>query len=149
MPDSNLGLSNPRAFHTETPRFDPWVGKIPWSRKRQSTLALLPRKSHGQRSLAGYSPWGHKESDTTESLNNSSNRALLSPAPSLGWRAAPPPAHSAPWLLRSVSNISWTPLSVLKPCPKSIWPWVSPSQNGNWILTEVPALPVGSLYCLL
>ena len=29
---------------------------------------LLPRESHGQRSLAGYSPWGHKESDTTKGL---------------------------------------------------------------------------------
>ena len=31
---------------------------------------LLPGKPHGQRSLVGYSPWGHKESDTTERLNN-------------------------------------------------------------------------------
>ena len=30
-----------------------------------------PGESGGQRSLAGYSPWGHKESDTTEQLNNS------------------------------------------------------------------------------
>ena len=32
----------------------------------QPTPVLLPGKSHGQRSLVGYSPWGHKESDTTE-----------------------------------------------------------------------------------
>ena len=31
-------------------------------------LVFLPGKSHGQRSLAGYSPWGHKESDMTERL---------------------------------------------------------------------------------
>ena len=49
--------------------FDPWVRKIPWRRKWQSTLALLPGKSHGQRSLIGYSPWGRKESDTTERLH--------------------------------------------------------------------------------
>jgi len=42
------------------PRFDSWVGKIPWRRKWQSTPVFLPRESHGQRSLAGYSPWGHK-----------------------------------------------------------------------------------------
>ena len=36
--------------------FDPWVGKIPWSRKWQPTPVSLPGKSHGQRSLAGYSP---------------------------------------------------------------------------------------------
>ena len=44
--------------------FDPWVGKIPWG--REPTLLLWLGKSHGQRSLAGYSPWGRKESDTTE-----------------------------------------------------------------------------------
>ena len=51
------------------PRFDPWVGKIPWKRKWQSTLALLPGKSHGQRSLIGYSPRGRKQSDMTERLH--------------------------------------------------------------------------------
>ena len=43
--------------------FDPWVRKIPWRRKQQPTLVFLPRESHGQRSLAGYSPWGHTESE--------------------------------------------------------------------------------------
>ena len=47
-------------------RFDPWVGKIPWSRKWQHAPVFLPEKSHGQRSLADYSPWGCKESDTIE-----------------------------------------------------------------------------------
>ena len=37
--------------------FNPWVGKIPWRRKWQPTPVFLPGKSHGQRSLAGYSPW--------------------------------------------------------------------------------------------
>ena len=41
---------------------------ITWRRKWQSTPAPLPGKSHGQRSLIGYSPWGRKESDTTEQL---------------------------------------------------------------------------------
>ena len=36
--------------------FDPWVGKIPWRRKWQPTPIFLPGESHGQRSLAGYSP---------------------------------------------------------------------------------------------
>ena len=40
--------------------FDPWVGKIPWKRKWQPTPVFLPRKFRGQRSLAGYSPWGCK-----------------------------------------------------------------------------------------
>ena len=50
------------------PRFHPWVGKIPWRRKWQPTPVLLPGKSHGQRSLVDSSPWGHKESGTTERL---------------------------------------------------------------------------------
>ena len=50
-------------------RVDSWVGKIPWRRKWQSTPVLLPGKSHGRRSLTGYSPWGHKEQDTTERLH--------------------------------------------------------------------------------
>ena len=37
-----------------------------WRRKWQLPPGFLPGESHGQRSLAGYSPWGHKESDTTE-----------------------------------------------------------------------------------
>ena len=49
--------------------FDSWVRKIPWRRKWQSSPALLPGKSHGLRSLIGYSPRGRKESDTTERLH--------------------------------------------------------------------------------
>ena len=47
-------------------RLDPWVRKIPWRRKWQPTPVFLPGESHGWRSLVGYSPWGHKESDRTE-----------------------------------------------------------------------------------
>ena len=46
--------------------FDPRVGKIPWRSKWQPTLIFLPGKSHGQRNLVGFSPWGCKESDMTE-----------------------------------------------------------------------------------
>ena len=38
----------------------------PRRRKWQPTPVSMPGKSHGQKSLAGYSPWGHKESDMTE-----------------------------------------------------------------------------------
>ena len=51
------------------PGFNPWVGKIPWRRKWQSTLVFLPGESHGQGSLVGYSPWDRKESDMTEQLH--------------------------------------------------------------------------------
>ena len=49
--------------------FDSWVGKILWRRKWQRTPVFSPRKSHGQRNLVGYSPWGCKESDTTVQLS--------------------------------------------------------------------------------
>ena len=48
--------------------FDPWVGKIPWRRKWQLAPVFLPRESHGQRSLAGYSPLGRKELDMSKQL---------------------------------------------------------------------------------
>ena len=52
-----------------SPRFNPWVRKIPWRRKWQPAPVMLPGKIHGQRSLVGYSSWGHKESDMTEWLS--------------------------------------------------------------------------------
>ena len=50
------------------PGFDPWVGTIFWRRERLPTPVFLPGEVHEQWSLAGYSPWGCKESDTTEQL---------------------------------------------------------------------------------
>ena len=50
------------------PGFNSWVGKIPWRREWLSTQELLPGEFHGQRSLVGYSLWGHKELDMTEQL---------------------------------------------------------------------------------
>ena len=47
-------------------RLNPWVGKIPWRRSWQTTPVFLLGESPGQRILVSYSPWGHKESDTTE-----------------------------------------------------------------------------------
>ena len=52
--------------------FDPWVGTISWRRKWQPAPVFLPRKFHGQKSLAGCNPQGHKESQsvlTTEQLS--------------------------------------------------------------------------------
>ena len=55
-----------RSLGCGRPGFDPWDGKIPWRRKWQPTPVFLPGESHGRRSLVGYCPQGHKESDTTE-----------------------------------------------------------------------------------
>ena len=56
--------------------FDPWVWKIPWRREWVPTPVFLPGESRGQRSLTGYSPRGHTESDTT-----CSHTLRLLPAP--------------------------------------------------------------------
>ena len=57
------------------PRFDPWIGKIPWRREWKLTPVFLPGESHGQGTLEGYSPRGHKESDAI--ATNTSLHALL------------------------------------------------------------------------
>ena len=56
--------------------FNPWVGKISWGRERLPTPVFMPRESYGQRSLAGHSPQGHKESDTIERLSLSPTSPL-------------------------------------------------------------------------
>ena len=66
-----LVVKNPPADARDARKheFNPWVDKIPRRRAWQPTPVFLPGKSHGQRSLVGYSPWGHKELDTTEQLS--------------------------------------------------------------------------------
>ena len=49
----------------------PRSGRSPWRRAWQPTPVFLPEESHWQRSLAGYSPWGHKELDMTEATEHS------------------------------------------------------------------------------
>ena len=72
MPGSSLISANPLGFPggSDSKEFtysagDPG-GWIPWRREWLPTPVFLPGEFHGQRSLAGYSPWGHKESDMTE-----------------------------------------------------------------------------------
>ena len=57
-------IKNPPANTGDTREMDPWVRKIPWRRKWKPTPVFLPEKSHGHRSLVGYSPKGCKELDT-------------------------------------------------------------------------------------
>ena len=68
-------VKNPPARARDRRVSDPWVGKIPWRRAWQPTPVLLPGESHGQKSLVGYSPWGRKESDTTERLGTNAHGA--------------------------------------------------------------------------
>ena len=66
----------------------PLSGKIPWRRKGQPTPVFLPGELHGQRSLAGCSPWGCAESDTTERPHFLFS--LFSSVESRGQQARPP-----------------------------------------------------------
>ena len=58
--------SKESACSTGDPGSIPESGRSPGRRKWLSTPIFLPGESHGQRSLVGYSPWGHKELDMTE-----------------------------------------------------------------------------------
>ena len=55
-------------FQCRRPGFSPLVGRIPWRRKWLPTPVLMTGELHEQRSPVGYSPWGLKESDSTEQL---------------------------------------------------------------------------------
>ena len=63
--------------------FSPWFGKTPWRRTGQPTPVFLPGESHGQRSLEGYSPWGHTELGMTEAA---CIPPLLAKGRKRGWR---------------------------------------------------------------
>ena len=54
--------------------FDPWVRKIPWRKHGNPFQYSYLDNPHGQRSLVGYSPWGHKESDVTEVADHTQHR---------------------------------------------------------------------------
>ena len=89
--------------------FSSWVRKIPWRRKQQLTPLFLPGKFHGQRSLVGYSPWGHKQSNTTEGLSTHTHthththtcaqgaRAGLGLLAALLWRESSTCRGNEPW----------------------------------------------------
>ena len=63
-------VKNPSANTSDT-GLSPGLGRSPGEGNGNPLQHLAPGKSHGQRSLAGYIPWGHKELDKTEQLNNS------------------------------------------------------------------------------
>ena len=68
FPGSSVGKEFTCNAGEQERRFDPWVGKLSWRRAWQPPPPplFLPRESRGKRSLAGYSPQGRREWDTTE-----------------------------------------------------------------------------------
>ena len=67
FPDGSEGKVS--AYNAGDPGSIPGSGRSPGRRQWHPTPVFLPGKFHGLRSLVNYSPWGHKESDTTERLN--------------------------------------------------------------------------------
>ena len=104
------------AFQCRRCRFHPWVGKIPWRRKWQPSLILLPGESHGQRSLAGYSPWSqrvrhilatgraHTHTDTHTHVYMQNNKMRASPSLKDVWRSGDP---TRAWGLQC--GLEWEP----------------------------------------
>ena len=71
--------SKASAYNAGDPGSTPGLGRFPWRRKWQPTPVFLPGKSHGRRSLVGYSPRGRKESDTTERLHSHFHSTIIVP----------------------------------------------------------------------
>ena len=82
--------------------FNPWVRKIPWGRKWQSTPEFLPRKSHAERSLGCYSPRGCKEADTAEITKHSTAAFSWQDEPSSGHALI---ASSSPFVCQLDSHL--------------------------------------------
>ena len=78
------------ACQCKRPGFDPWVRKIPWRREGLPTSVLPPGEFHGERSLAGYAPWGRKELDMTEinTFTSLSNKRCGSPRESTEFKSS-------------------------------------------------------------
>ena len=77
-PDDFPGGASDKEYICQCRRYETQVpGKIPWRKKWQPTTVFLRGEFHGQRSLVSYSPWNHKESDTTEWLNFAVQKLLI------------------------------------------------------------------------
>ena len=96
--------------------FDPWLGKIPWRRECLPTPVFLPGKSHGQRGLVGYSPWGPKESDMTKQRSTRAQPLSSGKSP---WRSQlKPPRSQAPYW--RAAGAAWASL-LPGPLPRHTW----------------------------
>ena len=81
------------------PGFDPWVGKVPWRRRWQPAPEFLPGESHGQSSLAGCSPWGHR---------SQSDLATKPPPPGCNSLRPPASLSTCTFLLSKLSTLLFT-----------------------------------------
>ena len=77
LPGGPVVKNLPAKQQMQVQGFDPWVGKIPWRRKWRPTPVFFPGKSHRQRSLMGYNPWGGKQSDTNDRVNHRKQQMII------------------------------------------------------------------------
>ena len=109
-----------------------------WSRKWQPTPVFLPGKFHGQRILAGLSPWGCKESDMTERAHAIAVRKI---AKFLTWSTRPCVLHPAsPNLLPLTLALLSTSLSVPPACPVPAFPGAFQQANPSRNVFSLPPL---------
>ena len=131
--------------------FNPWVGKILWRRAWQPMPVFLPRESHGQRSLVGYSPWGCKEPDTTEPTPQSPSLKPIGHCFSTSHQ--PVTLISDPAWISNLSLCSWVPPDLpllIKHDTMVSWVrkrhWVSKlikeAENSRWEGIEAPLAPL-------
>ena len=129
--------------------FDPWVGKIPWRRKWQPAPVFLPGKSHRQRSPVGYRPWGHKEWDMTQRLNNKNMTGnWLNPSlrnhefriPTMG------PEH--PWILVPMEGPKAHRLWLLRDDCRRCYHWKQLGQRCRSPFCTISAVPYKSITTL-
>ena len=107
--------------------FQSLVGKIPWRRKWQPTLVPLPGKSHGQRSLAGYSPWGLKGSYPGGRRGSFQYYCLENPRDSRAWWAAVYGVAESRTRLKQLSSSS------SRECTMAQWKKNPPAMQETWV----------------
>ena len=100
---------------------------IYWRRKWQPTPVFMHEKSHGWRSLLGYTPWGHKESDTTEPLTHTVPYLL-------GCSMWALPSSLQLCLTFKLQAVDLVPWPGIKPKPPAFRAW----NLGHWITREIP-----------
>ena len=98
---------------------NPWVRKTPWRKKWQPTPVFLPGEFQGQRSLASYSPRGHKESEMTLITT-----IIIIHTPEREAKEIGDKLKSTSQVVRT-SIASWPFFRLLEPSPESWWWWFS------------------------
>ena len=131
--------------------------KICWRREWQPTPVFLPGRSHGQRSLVGYSPWGHKESDTTEQAHTqpwlaggflSTVPPRKSPSHALNFKNSKMYPHQNVFVISVINIFCWTIFSMSFQTSGQARPQLRPLDDSLGVpgspMSSVPPGPCGA-----